>query len=286
MEHKTLVKTQREIFLTYWKKLASIFLALVILLSIFGGALDVWALEQAENKPPPKQFINGIIPEELDLGYPQPKMNRTAMPAYWDSREYGWISSVKNQGQNGLCWAFAMYGAVEANMLKNGLGEQDFSELHKAYATSNRSGNNLQGFDREPGDGGNRSYSTAYFMRGTTLSGTVAESQDPYNSNLLPLRNLSITQSKTKNYTVENVLFLSDDTKNESINGVVKDAVMRYGSVGASMYWDGNTTSGTGGSLYYNAAASAYFYNGYNREVNHMVLIVGWNDDYSRDNFS
>ena len=38
-----------------------------------------------------------------------------ALPSRYDLRDYGRISSVKNQGIPGPCWAFAALGAMESN---------------------------------------------------------------------------------------------------------------------------------------------------------------------------
>ncbi|GHU42093.1 hypothetical protein FACS1894111_05450 [Clostridia bacterium] len=238
-----------------------------------------------------RTFVNERVPEEYHLTYPAPRQLRSAsLASSYDARKEGLISPVKNQGSNGLCWAFAAYGAIEANLLKNNKGVQDLSEMHLAYATSDSSGNTAQGFDRMPGDGGNRYYSAAYLMRGTNLSGTVAENSDLYNTAPLSIRSLSTTQGKAKNFTVKNMLFLSE-TKADITSTAIKEAVMRYGAVGAAMYWEGATTAdqGTESTVYYNSEHAAYYLDNGTKEnggANHDVLIVGWNDSYERTNFN
>ena len=41
------------------------------------------------------------------------------MPAKFDSRDWGWITPVKDQAQAGFCWSFGSAGAMEAAILKN-----------------------------------------------------------------------------------------------------------------------------------------------------------------------
>ena len=281
-------------------RFSALFLALVFALTLVpGGTLTARA---SEIEPPEAQladgvpeFVAGIVPEEFELTYPTPPrtLRGSAADASYDAREGNLISSVKNQGSNGLCWVFGAYAAVEANMLKNGYGEHDLSELHAGYATSYTSGNTAQGFPRSPSDGGNRSHVSAYLMRGTDLSGTVDEIDDPYQTSLLSTRALQITRSKPRNFTVKNILFLSGGVKTDITPGAIKSAIIQYSSVSSSMYWDGTATAdaGFGGTTYYNFANSAYYFdNSFEGHVagatNHLVSIVGWDDNYSVDNFN
>ncbi len=59
------------------------------------------------------------------------------LPEKYDSRDYGWVTSMKNQGNTGICWSFGLNGAMEVNINKKGLNqtgkETDLSEAHTAY---------------------------------------------------------------------------------------------------------------------------------------------------------
>lgn len=65
-----------------------------------------------------------------------------------------------------------------------------------------------------------------------------------------------------------------DDTK--------KRLVHESGAISAGMYSGGLNTD----TRYYDKSNSAWFYNGEERHPDHSVLIVGWDDDYPRTNFS
>ena len=62
----------------------------------------------------------------------------------------------------------------------------------------------------------------------------------------------------------------------------IKRAILLYGGVQSSMYLD--QVQQWGDSEYYNEQTASYYYDG-SRLINHDVVIIGWDDYYSRDNF-
>ena len=282
------------------KRLLAISLTLAMLLSLmplsaFAVEADPDAQADPEGDTPPvedsiPEFIPGVVEEEYELVYPDYEY----LGSFYDesgNASYDTRSTcqtpVKNQGSNGLCWTFGTYAALEAYMKQDRMGVHDFSEQHMGYSTSDHSGNIAQGWNRTPGGGGNRLQSAAYLMRGTSLSGTVDETDDPYVNirTELPDRDLSITRSKTQTYQVQNILFLTDE-KDSNAQSAIKSAIRQYGGVGASMYWDGNATADAGVNDYWNAATCSYCYKGNETGSNHLVEIAGWDDNYSHMNFA
>ena len=247
------------------------------------------------------EFVPGYVPVETDLRYPEPDeiaaLLADNLPAAYDSRDYGLITPIKNQGSNGICWTFSMTGALEANLLKNGYPEEDLSELHMAYATSNYGGNSAEGWDRSPDDGGNNYYAACYLMRGSGLNGAVYEKDDPYTDLFTTIRSrdVSVTRSKPKSYSVRNIMFMTKETKpTPKVAAAIKEGVMTYGAAEASMYWDGTAVAGygNGSTKYFNAETGAYYYDGRSMwtqnqlNANHAVAIVGWDDNYPASNFN
>ena len=168
------------------------------------------------------------------------------LPAAYDLRTQGKVTSVKDQGDCGCCWAFASIGAIESRWLVLGLGNYNLSEQNLK---------NGHGFASTPCAGGDANYATAYFIRG---AGPVSETDDPYNW----LDNTYVSGLIPQGY-ITDARFLPN------LIAVVKQAIYNYGAIFSNMYWD---------DAYYNATNKTYCYNGDNA-TNHAILLVGWDDN-------
>jgi aminopeptidase C len=66
------------------------------------------------------------------------------------------ITSIKNQNRSGTCWSFSALGFIEAELLRQGRGEYDLSEMfvvHHSYADKAEKYARLQGFGNFGGGG-------------------------------------------------------------------------------------------------------------------------------------
>jgi PKD repeat protein len=114
--------------------------------------------------------------------------------------------------------------------------------------------------------------STAYEAR---WSGPVNTSDDPYSatSSFSP-RELGFPVHKH----VQNVTFLPN-RNGPTDNQDIKEAIMNYGAVATALYFDPTDTTS------YNQNTYGYYYSG-TTASDHAVTIVGWDDSYSKNNFS
>ncbi|WP_044565081.1 MG2 domain-containing protein [Anaerococcus provencensis] len=173
----------------------------------------------------------------------------------YDLRDEGKVTSVKDQGPNGSCWAFATYGSAESVLLPD--ERMDFSEKHMR---------NTHGFDWGPSEGGTRTVSSAYLAR---RSGPVLEKDDPYDIfNGNSPENLPIAKELTRAY-------FFPDKRSAGDNDLLKRMIMENGGIYSAVM---------GGDEYLNKKTMAHYYNG-GQAPNHAITIVGWDDDYSRKNF-
>ncbi len=204
----------------------------------------------------------GLIPSPLDLSHLrrqvliEPRAAALRLPTKYDLRSEGRVTAVRNQSSCGCCWAFAAYGSLESNLMVS--EADDFSENHLK---------NTHGFDWKPCGGGNGDIAVAYLAR---WGGAVREKDDPYK----PSSRTSRPGLKPTKH-VQEVLILPG--RRDSLdNDNIKQAVMAHGGVYTPMYWSDS---------YDDSAHHAYYGDGTNT-INHAVVIVGWDDDYPKENFS
>lgn len=212
----------------------------------------------------------GYMPSPINLsGLSRPvekfllRVSGPELPATFDLREEGQVTSVKDQGDTGSCWAFSSLASLESYLLGIEGESRDFSENNmKNLVTKYYS----DGFDLTVDDGGNAFIAMAYLARWT---GPVNESADPFNE----ISTYSPTGLPVQKH-VQEVLMLPDRT-GPLDNEVIKQALMDYGAVYSTMYWS---------SLNYQENNHAYLYTGLG-DINHAITIVGWNDSFDRNMF-
>lgn len=247
-----------------------------------------------DEKPEPKLEANGKVYRKYDL------------------RELNAVSKIKNQFRDGGCRSFAALGALESHIkLKTGI-ELDLSENN----FENRQGfyfgtNNVR-------QGRNRNSDLPYLVN----YGTILEEDDPY----IPMKGEGgeesyLTQEQVNNAAKNPVLkdgvkqimgfdFLKTVDTAKVISAEddellqIKEAIAKNGGVVADMYMahDGNKTFPYTDVKYYNPETKAYYFDGKDSDrtskykiveadgvkygANHAITIVGWDDDFSKDNFT
>jgi C1A family cysteine protease len=215
--------------------------------------------EKTDQKPDDGNAGTGYMPSPVNLSdiagskvrYPSSSRGISR----YDLRAYGKVSPVRDAGSDPSTWAFAAYGSLESTQLP--WEKNDFSEKHM-IATN--------GFD-QPGDyPGNTFISTAYLAR---WSGPVGEADYPFNSTSAPAADIPVQEH------VLDVLIIPDRA-NKTDNDNIKDTIMSYGAVATTLYYYNS---------YYNRQNDSYYDNG-EYYPNCMVNIVGWDDDYSKYNFT
>lgn len=181
----------------------------------------------------------------------------TILPNKYDLREKERAGEVHNQGIYGTCWAFAALGAMESVLLPE--ESVQYSPDHMTLSN---------GFNLTQDDGGEYTMGMAYLA---AWMGPVYEEDDPYGDN----------QSDSTLTAVKHVqeMQIIDGKDYEKI----KEAVFKYGGVQTSIY--NALRSSQSKSPYFNKKTNAYCYIG-TEKPNHDVVIIGWDDNYSKDHFS
>ena len=179
------------------------------------------------------------------------------VPAYFDLREKGRVSQIRNQGTYGTCWAFAATSALESSLLP---------EEKYLFSVDNMSMSNS--FHANQYDGGEYTMGMAYLA---AWQGPVLEKDDPYGDGV------SDDTLKAVKHVQEMQIIDGKDYEG------IKEAVFKYGGVESSLY--STIRSSQDSSVYYNRENSAYCYIG-TEKPNHDVVIIGWDDNYPSSNFN
>lgn len=203
--------------------------------------------------------------------------------------------AIRNQQKTNSCWTFAGLSALETNLAlanyknKTNLSKvYDFSERHMEYATSKMFANNSEnknGYNRAVGSGGNYYIALSYLTNGT---GAVPEAEMPFENNEEVIDISEIKGKTVSSQVYDTVLFeeyaLQDDTKRLETINKIKQHIQNYGSVQASLH--GNSSGGFGETCYNNETGAKYCDSTFFHKTDHAVSIIGWNDNYSVENFN
>lgn len=178
------------------------------------------------------------------------------LPERWYAGDCGKKPTVRHQGRDGTCWALAAASALEAALLP---------EQHVIFSADHMARKNS--FTVETDEGGDYLMAMAYL---SGWQGPVTEEEDPYGDGTSP-------DGLTPAVHVQEIQLLEDAKP-----GTVKTAVRKYGAVQTSLYMKRSADSS---GFYYNENTRGYFCPD-ERTPNHDVIILGWDDSYSRFLFS
>lgn len=201
--------------------------------------------------------------------------NATANATRFDLRDYkvngtnySLAGVVKDQGSNGACWAFGATGALESAFLKATGILLDLSE------------NNIQGTATRYNEYGasdiiEGGYATSGMGLFLSWLGVISTGFDSYDE----LGKISVASFVPgESYHVQDTVIILP-RENATDNNKLKEALIKYGGLTVHLY------GASSDNEYYNRTTHAQYYNGTD-PGNHFVTLVGWDDNYSKDNFN
>ena len=223
---------------------------------------------------------------------------RGQLPAQYDSRSKGWITSVKNQDLAGICWACSSVSAMETDAIRQGLVDVntvDWSEAHLAWFAANSYttdkndptyGDGMRSsFLRIYGEGGNGYMVVAALARGSSMAN---ETDFPFPGDF---QNKKSYDEKDRYISVmhiaeSEVIDSFEDAAAIDLRSEIKQQIMEHGSVTAMLYasasdahYNTATIDGVTSTAYYQSKVKDPL------RSDHMITIVGWDDNYSTDHF-
>ncbi len=233
------------------------------------------AFDVKKRAAPPPRFLNATIARENagdgkdsattgpttqgtnqngngNAGYPSSQFASPSAAAFsWRDR----ITSVKDQGDCGSCWAFAATGVLEAGeILVNGqpntidLAEQQLVNCVPVFSPGSEN------------CGGNSATNAYKFLHGGT---DATESSVPYKSAVMSCN----ASAGAANLGVEDWGYAGEDPPHPTVDEI-KAALVAHGPVSSSV----RVTSA------FQHYSSGVFDEGDNGQTNHAVVLVGWDD--------
>lgn len=209
--------------------------------------------------PAPKVIaINEPVVGSVDPQDPASELpSNPSLPAAYDARTAGLVPAVRNQGQYGSCWAFSTVGAMEIAIKKASGPLTDLSE--QFLVSCNKDG---------WGNGGYTAHKYHFNTLGInqTAVGAVLESAKPY---IAAKGTCSVAYAHPYKLSSWGFLLGSEFTKPTVAQ--IKTAIYTYGSVAATVCVDY-------GFNYYTGGVYSPTTNGCYGDINHAIVLVGWND--------
>lgn len=213
--------------------------------------------------------------------------NKEKLPEKFDLRDKIEIK-VEDQGVRGTCWTFAALNTLETYLSLHGYGDYDFSEMHLECMENGFNEESKYIGDIPENDGGWYGYFISYCER---EKGPVLESEIPYYKN----------NEYGKYYTEEDYELFKNVKPSAYAYGFKKYDIDCYDNAD-EFYSDVKNHIMKNGGLYAHINTYEinqlddgnvnYFYTypeGESAEVeetNHGITIIGWDDNYDKNNFS
>lgn len=232
------------------------------------------------------------------------------LPTSYDLRDKNAVTPIKNQGITGACWAFGAIKALESNLIMQGMGTSETTDLSESHLTwysyyastianAPLAGEGISFLHYELEDTQSKN-SAAYYIGGDALmaaftlargSGAVNESVAPFpGANIASVNSMADSLASTNNslyyqrdYTLKAASCYDGTTRDD-----IKKAIMENGAVDVAFFYSYDYLSSNEQAYYQNkitndtleAAGETA-----SEVANHCVTIVGWDDNYSKENF-
>lgn len=210
------------------------------------------------------------------------------LPVRFNSYEDGKLTPVKNQGKTGTCWVFTAIGCAEADLIHDNKADTsiDLSELHTAYYSShtykdpkgNLAGESLEYAGNEElkylDSAGNGYKAAQSLINGL---GPAAEEDIPFSLYRDTLtKEGQFPDRYARSFNKVQLKSLKAINVNDIDN--VKTAIMEHGGVETIICAPGNEDVSHFSDTYDSYISKT-------KSVNHVVMLVGWDDDFSREKF-
>ena len=289
------------------QKLLAILLSIVMILSLLPATVVSAESGKKAEEPKPSERSNSHIPVSIPGGKAVTEAylsgdwetyerytgqrSKDTLPSRFDARDYGWVTSVKNQNPYASCWAHATMGSIEGYMISHGihvgngpvatsslnLSESQHAFFNFTYAYDAEG--MLTGDKSTPDEpcldqGGNGEMSCYTLMR---WEGAADETEDVLHySNAAAVNYSGLNSKYAYQYDVchvQNSVWIPGSNID-----AIKNCIMDFGSGHISYYESGNAYSYI--CTIDNSQGSDH------KWANHSITVIGWDDSIQPAKFS
>lgn len=200
-------------------------------------------------------------------------------PSSFDLRDEGGVSPVRRQSGYGTCWAHSACASAESSLLA-AEPDIDLSEFHPAYYAYDETDQidlGLGTLSEKLNFGGSADIVTNLWAQ---WIGPVKESRLPYGDEEFFSTDGVYDMKYTADYHLKEARIFDynwERTNTEEVNAQIKECVMEGMPVDIAFC--------NNSSEYYNAAYHCTNSKKRPKFSNHSVVIVGWDDDFSKERF-
>ena len=238
---------------------------------------DRWVENNQEGFQPPAQNFSYLAESYSDNALTGNYTRSTFFPKKFDLRDFGKVDPVVNQANLGICWSIAANSSATGN-LKDTHPQLSLSPFHTAWFSYNGKD------EREFAPNANSYYSGGNDGRAVS---TLAAWKGPVSTDKVPFRtnNLSPLDENlryTSDFHLQDAYYMPNGVYYDVFHKVhvscdiTKDILMNVGPVTLNYHSHGkNSYNSDTYAIYNNTAATP----------DHAVLIVGWDDNYPKENF-
>lgn len=199
-----------------------------------------------------------VVEENPSLSKPSDSAkikSASGLPSKYSSVDLGYVTSVKKQSAKN-CWVYGSLATVESFLLKNGIVFPELSTYHlDKWGTPDERG---LGWQRTLGSGALHLLPMGYFV---SRQGPFAKADDT-------------SQESFAGININAIEYITMENPTR-----IKELIYQCGAVTANY--------NNGGMKYFNTDKTAFYCYDQNAEIEgHSVSVVGWDDDYPKENFT
>ena len=206
--------------------------------------------EKANIETIPEMYIYSYVPTDNIYG------NYNELPSKYNSVDE-YPTTLYDQGNEGLCWAYATATLIESNLKRTRNIDEQISINQIDYITASSrlyiNEYNPYSLNRNIGEGIAVSDEPTY-MNGLFMSGMIPVKNNRFNITANKNINLSdVANTDNLDYTITETVSFPKYENTAEYRNMMKSYIMKYGGI-----WVGGTVLGSSG---------------------HVVVITGWNDE-------